>query len=122
VWFYAKNRYRRSGEDPRRRFGLAGTLAKSFPLFFAVGLFTISIPLWGMGCLINRVPVCASGIDFGPPNFLGFTNWVLVFAWLTSGFQMHHYVLDQFIWRPSRSANLRRDMKLESQIPQALAG
>ncbi len=114
VWFYGRNRYGKA-QDRVERFGLAGRLSCSFGRFFATALLTISLPLWGLGCLINRVPLCASGLDFGPPNFLGTTNAVLVFAWLTSGFQMHHYVLDQFIWRPSQSANLRRDLKLESR-------
>jgi hypothetical protein len=113
VWFYAKNRYRKSPE-PWRQFGLAGVLAKSFPLFLVAGILMVSLPLWGFGCLINRVPVCSSGVSFGTPTFMGETAWILLFAWFTSGVQMHHYVLDQFIWRPSRSAQLRKELKLET--------
>jgi hypothetical protein len=112
VWFYAKNRYSRSPE-PRRQYGLAATLSKSFPLFLITGIVLVSLPIWGFGCLINRVPACATGPQFGTPTFMGETVWILFFAWLTSGFQMHHYILDQFIWRPSRSARLREELKLD---------
>jgi hypothetical protein len=113
VWFYARNRYRKS-PAPWRQYGLAGVLAKSFPLFLVAGIVTVSLPVWGASCLLNRVPVCATGAPFGPPTFMGQTAWILLFAWFTSGVQMHHYVLDQFIWRPSRSAQLRKQLKLES--------
>ena len=113
VWFYARNRYGKSAE-PVRQYGAAGFLAKSFPLFLGVGILTISAPVWGFGCLINRVPVCSSGAPFGAPTFMGDTVWILAFAAITAGFQMHHYVLDQFIWRPSRSAQLRKELKLEA--------
>jgi hypothetical protein len=113
VWFYARNRYGKS-PDPVRQYGAAGFLAKSFPLFLAVGILAISLPVWGFGCLINRVPVCASGLNFGGATFMHDSAWILAFAWITSGFQMHHYLLDQFIWRPSRSAQLRKELKLEA--------
>jgi hypothetical protein len=113
VWFYSKNRYRKS-PNPRAQYGAAGWLSKSFPLFLVVGIVTVSLPIWGMGCAINRVPACATGAPLGPMTFMGDTAWVLIFAWLTSGFQMHHYVLDQFIWRPSRSAQLRKELKVEA--------
>jgi hypothetical protein len=113
VWFYARNRYGKSPQ-PVRQYGTAGFLSKSFPLFLVAGILGISLPIWGFGCLIDRVPVCASGLKFGGSTFMGDTAWILAFAWITSGFQMHHYVLDQFIWRPSRNAQLRKELKLES--------
>jgi len=30
------------------------------------------------------------------------------------GFPLHHYFVDQFIWKPSRSKELRKDLKLEA--------
>jgi hypothetical protein len=113
VWFYSKNRYGKSAA-PWRDYGLAGALSKSFPLVLLAGILALSLPMWGFGCAINRVAACASGPALGTMTFLGETTWVLVFIWLSSGFQMHHYVLDQFIWRPSRSAQLRKQLKLEA--------
>jgi len=46
-------------------------------------------------------------------TFMGDTTWILFFVMLTSGIQMHHYVLDMFIWRPGKSLALRKDLGLE---------
>jgi hypothetical protein len=121
VWFYAKNRYGDS-QDPRRQYGVAGVLSKSFVLFFTVGVLTVSLPIWGFGCLINLVPVCATGPELGAPTFMGHPTWIMLFAWLATGFQMHHYLLDQYIWRPSRSAQLRKELKLEDGSDDRLRG
>lgn len=113
VWFYARNRYGLTVEE-RRPFGIAGVLAQSFPLFLVAIVVFISAPLWGLGCLSNRVPFCWPGTDLGTQTFMGVTDWALLFTLLTMGFQIHHYVLDQFIWRPSKSAQLRRQLNLET--------
>lgn len=112
VWFHGKNRYGTTAES-RRAFGIAGYLSKSFPRFMAAALLTMSLPIWTFGCAIGRVQVCP-GPDWGQATFLGETTWILFFAAVTAGFQMHHYVLDQYIWRPSRSAKLREELRLES--------
>jgi len=31
------------------------------------------------------------------------------------GFPLHHYFVDQFIWRPSKDANLRSDLKMQGK-------
>ncbi len=112
VWFYGKNRYGKSA-DPVREFGAAGFLSKSSLLFLIAGVIALSLPLWRFGCAINRVGACATGPVLGAETFMGDTAWVLLFTWLATGLQMHHYVLDQFIWRPSRSAQLRAQLKVE---------
>jgi hypothetical protein len=113
VWFYGRNRYGRTAEE-RKPFGIAGILARSFPLFLATGIVFVSVPLWGLGCITNRVDICGPGTDLGTQTFMGSTDWILFFALLTAGFQIHHYVLDQFIWRPSRSRQLRQQLNLEA--------
>ena len=35
-----------------------------------------------------------------------------VFAGIVLGVSMHHYFVDQFIWRPSKDAELRKDLNL----------
>jgi hypothetical protein len=45
---------------------------------------------------------------------MGDTIWIVIFAVLTSGLQMHHYLLDQYIWRTGKSAQLRKELRLES--------
>jgi hypothetical protein len=114
MWFFNRNRY---GKEPggRREFGLAGTITRNFPLYFAVAILFASLPVWGFGCLINGIPWCQTGAAWGSKTFLGETTWILFFICLTTGLQMHHYLLDQYIWRPGKSADLRKDLKLEER-------
>jgi hypothetical protein len=109
VWFYSRKHY----QPDDKGHGFAGVLAKRFAFFFGAALLLGSLPIWGLGCLINRVAVCGPGTDAGTMTFMGDTTWILFFGMLTSGLQMHHYVLDMFIWRPGKSAVLRRDLGLE---------
>jgi hypothetical protein len=113
VWFYS-NRHYRPEPSPARKFGAAGVLAQSFPLFYGAALLLVSAPVWGLGCAINRVDVCGPGTDAGAMTFMGDTTWILFFVMLTSGIQMHHYVLDMVIWRPSRSRNVRAGLGFEA--------
>jgi hypothetical protein len=112
VWFYS-NRHYRPEPSPRKKFGAAGVLAQSFLLFYGAALL-VSAPLWGLGCVINRVALCGPGTDAGAMTFMGDTTWILFFVMLTSGIQMHHYVLDMVIWRPSRSRSVRTGLGLEA--------
>jgi hypothetical protein len=109
VWFYSRKHY----APGDKKHGLAGVLAKRFTLFFGAALLLASLPIWGLGCIINRVSVCGPGTDAGSMTFMGDTTWTLFFVILTSSIQMHHYVLDMFIWRPGKNADLRRDLGLE---------
>jgi hypothetical protein len=58
--------------------------------------------------------VCEIGPRWGEATFMGDTTWILFFALFTMGAQMHHYVLDMYIWRPGKSARLRRELDLDS--------
>ena len=112
VHYQGKKRYGDSTES-RSKFGLAGALSKNFGLFLAVAIALMSLPVWGFACLIGRVPVCSMGPHWGAETFMGDTTWILLFAVVTMGVQMHHYVLDMFIWRPGKSARLRQELNLE---------
>jgi hypothetical protein len=111
MWFFNRNRY---GKEPERRgeFGLAGAISRNFPIYFLAAILFASLPFWGFGCLINQIPICQTGPAWGEPTFLGLSSWLLFFVCLTSGVQMHHYLLDQYIWRVGRSPELRRDLKI----------
>jgi hypothetical protein len=111
--FHGRNRYGTTPES-RRPFGIAGRLAGNFPLFMAVAILFFAVPVWSVGCLIERVQVCRAGPQPGFETFMGDTIWIVIFAVVTSGLQMHHYLLDQYIWRTGRSAQLRKELKLES--------
>ncbi len=114
VWFYNQNRYKpHEDKNAAKRFGLAASLSKNPAIWLGFGILAFAIPVWSLGCLINRVPVCSYGPEWGARTILGDTTWMVFFTVLTFGFQMHHYVLDQFIWRPSKSKTLREDLKME---------
>ncbi len=114
VWFYNRNRYGPPTER-KKRFGLAEKVTRKVWIWMGVAIVFGSIPVWGLGCLINRIPICQTGPHLGDPTFLGQTTWIVFFVLLTAGLQMHHYILDQYIWRPGRSKQLREDLKLEDR-------
>ncbi len=111
VWFYNRNRYG-SEKNAERKFGLAAKMTKKLWIWMGIAILFGSVPVWGLGCLLNRIPVCQYGPPLGEATFLGETTWIAFFVVLTAGLQMHHYVLDQFIWKPGSSKQLRKDMKL----------
>lgn len=113
VWFYNQNRYGGDQKEAAKRFGLAAKISRNFILYLVFAIAAISLPIWGLGCLINRISVCSSGPAWGDQVLLGGTSWVVFYVMLTSGFQMHHYLLDQYIWRPSKSKTLREDLGME---------
>lgn len=112
MWFYNRNRYGKE-KNAERKFGLAAKMTRKLWIWMGIGILFGSVPVWGLGCLLNRIPVCQYGPPLGESTFLGETTWIVFFVVLTSGLQMHHYVLDQFIWKPGSNKQLRKDMKLE---------
>jgi len=118
VWYYNQNRYKpHEDKEAPRKFGIAASLSKNPALWIGFGILCFAIPVWGLGCAIGRMDerlaMCYNGPDWGQQLILGDTTWIAFFVILTFGFQMHHYVLDQYIWRPSKSKKLREDMKIE---------
>ena len=113
VWYYNQNRYGGEKKQAERRFGFAAKLSRNFVFYIPFAVVAISLPVWGLGCLINRIPVCATGPEWGERIMLDTTTWIAFYVMLTSGFQMHHYLLDQFIWRPGKDKKLREDLKME---------
>lgn len=114
VWHYQRNRCH--GPDSRgEQYGMATKISRSVFTFFGLAV------LWGVvgayiGCLIDIIPGCMPVWRtneltlFGPagggfPVSAFFTSIVL-------GFLMHHYFVDQFIWRPSKDEKLRKDLKM----------
>jgi hypothetical protein len=108
VWFYQRNRYR-SGEAAR--FGPAAWVGRSFVIFMACALTSGAI-MGFASCSLGVQPGCTPFVDTsGMTLFAGVTFRDLFFG-VFLGFLMHHYFLDQFIWRPSRDERLRLDLDL----------
>ncbi|MCB0277973.1 MAG: hypothetical protein KDD94_00620 [Calditrichaeota bacterium] len=112
VWYYSKNRYHKEA-DSQARFGMAARISKNLFSYFvwAIGM---GIIMRFAGCFLELHPGC--GPLFAStthPLFGEFTFQELLFSILI-GIPMHHYFVDQFIWRPSRDNNLRNDLKIKT--------
>ncbi|WP_224361533.1 hypothetical protein [Hyalangium versicolor] len=108
VWFYHRNRYHGPGVD-RGAFGLAPRISQRFIIYAACGIaFTLFYR--ALGCGFGVHPGCSSfdaKVMLGPS--LSLRDLVASFIW---GFALHHYYLDQKIWRVSRDKGLNKDLKL----------
>jgi len=116
VWHYQQNRIHRPGVDSSR-FGLAALVSKNFFVFMTCAVLT-GVLAWSLGCLVEVEAGC---MHIVPPlvhsdslPLFGRFTWQHVFFGMALGMIMHHYFVDQFIWRPSKDAQLRKDLKLSS--------
>ena len=117
VWYHQKNRMTKAGDERFAKYGLAARISRSFPVYFACAV-AMGVTLGLLGCVIEVNPGC-------------FPSWVplvasrhtLLFGQVTLnelfysvflGVLMHHYFVDQFIWRPSKDSNLQKDLKLNA--------
>lgn len=110
VWFYHRNRYHGPGVD-RSAFGLAPRISQRLLIYAACGV-AFTLLYRALGCGFGLHPGCGS---FDTKTMLGaglsLRDLASGFIW---GFALHHYYLDQKIWRVSRDAGLNRDLKLSA--------
>jgi hypothetical protein len=110
VWFYHRNRYHAPSAD-RAAFGWAPRVSQRF-LFYAACGVAFTLLYRGLGCGFGAHPGCGSfdaKVMLGPG--ISLRDLMVGFIW---GFALHHYYLDQKIWRVSRDTGLNRDLKLSS--------
>ena len=110
VWFYHRNRYHRPGAD-KAVFGLAPRISQRFLIYAACGV-AFTLLYRSLGCGFGVHPGCGA---FDSKLMLGaglsLRDLAAGFIW---GFALHHYYLDQNIWRVSRDAGLTQDLKLSA--------
>ncbi len=115
VWHYQRNRIHRPGVD-KSRFGLAALVSSHFVIFLGCAI-AMGIGAWALSCTLGIQAGCMSWMPHieseGWRLFGGFT-WYHVFFGVAVGFIMHHYFVDQFIWRPSKDSELRHDLRLNA--------
>jgi len=111
VWFYSQNRYHKPGVDTKK-YGLAVKLSQNFAIYAAAGI-AMAVLLRVTGSLFEITP------GFSP---LVFTSQISLFGTVSTselllsfviGIPLHHYFVDQFIWRPSKDKVLQEDLKIK---------
>lgn len=110
VWFHHRNRYHGAG-PATQNFGVAARISRHVILYFGCAL-AMSLVLRLLGCTLELTPGCSPVIlTSGFGLFGAFTTRDLLLG-VMIGFPMHHYFLDQFIWRSREDASLRKDLGL----------
>ncbi len=109
VWFHHKNRYKKS-KDPSK-FGWSAKLTKSLPRYILTAV-AMGVIFRVIGCTFEVHPGCIPVmITSKKMMFADFGTDRLLQA-LLLGFALHHYFLDQFIWRTSKDKELAKDLKI----------
>ena len=110
VWFYSRNRYHKPGVDSSK-YGLAVKMSKNFFTYMLCGIAMAAMMRF-FGCAFELHPGCGVIVLTSDQMLFGsISSKQLLLAFLL-GFPIHHYFIDQFIWRPSRDENLQKDLKL----------
>ncbi|AEN73824.1 hypothetical protein Rhom172_1911 [Rhodothermus marinus SG0.5JP17-172] len=112
VWFHHRNRYHRPGVD-QRQFGLAPKISRNLLTYFGCAIFFAAI-FRLLGCTFDVHPGCAPFVITSEVPLFGELHTDALLKGFLIGFPLHHYFVDQFIWKPSRSKELRKDLKLEA--------
>lgn len=110
VWHYQRTRCHRPGVDPRQ-FGVAGILSRHFALYMLCAV-VMGVVAWRIGCSLGVEPGCIPVLPVGEMRLFGDVSLQTLVFTVALGFLMHHYFVDQFIWRPSKDAELRKDLNI----------
>ncbi len=114
VWFYNKNKYQKAGPEAQRKYGLAAKVSKNFFTFILCGISMAAV-FRLLGCSLDVHPGCGVLVLTSKNVMFGSLTTKDLLAGFLLGFSLHHYFVDQFIWRPSKDKKLRGDLKLEKQ-------
>jgi hypothetical protein len=67
-----------------------------------------------LGCSLQVHPGCMTLVLTSQQTLFGTITTKELLVGFMLGFPLHHYFVDQFIWRPSRDENLKQDLKLKA--------
>ncbi len=111
IWFYSQNRYHKQGTD-KKKYGLATVISSNFFIYMLCGIGMAALMRF-FGCTFEIHPGCgplvmtSDSIVFGSITGQEFLYSVMI------GIPLHHYFVDQYIWRPSKDKTLTEDLKLD---------
>jgi hypothetical protein len=111
IWFHHRNRYHRQGVD-QKQFGWAPKISKNLGTYAmcAIGFAAI---FRLMGCTLNIHPGCAPFLITSEIQLFGGIHTDALLKGMLLGFPLHHYFVDQYIWKTSKSKELQKDLKLD---------
>lgn len=112
VYFYSRNRYHKPGVD-QKRFGWAPKITRNFASYAVAGI-AMAGAFRLLGCSFQVHPGCMSLVLTSQQTLFGSITTKELLVGFMLGFPLHHYFVDQFIWRPSRDENLKQDLKLKT--------
>ena len=115
VYYYQRNRCHSEGVDGAR-FGLATKVSRNLPVFMGCAI-AMGVTLGVIGCLLEVSPGCIPFLPSGTVALFGDVKLQDLFYSVFLGVLMHHYFVDQFIWRPSRDRNVQKGLKLSADSP-----
>lgn len=117
VWYYQKNRMAKAGETAEQRYGFAAKIGRSFPLYVvcAVGM---GLTLGLLGCVFQVNPGCIPVLASRDIALFDRISLEELLYGIFLGVLMHHYFVDQFIWRPSKDANVQKGLKLDKSAEE----
>lgn len=113
VYCHQQNRFR--GNAGVREHGLAAVLSKNVFTFTASVLaFGILVRSFGCGIQVyHGANECFTPIIVSRVHLFGTVYSDTLLAAFFIGFPLHHYFVDQYIWKPSKDRGLQRDLRLE---------
>ncbi len=112
VYCHQQNRFRNNPKA--REHGLAAVLSKNV-FTFAAGALGFGFLVRCFGCSIQvyqGASQCFTPMLVSRVHLFGTVYSDTLLAAFFIGFPLHHYFVDQFIWRPSKDQGLQRDLKL----------
>lgn len=113
VYCHQQNRFRSRPEA--KGHGLSAVLSKNV-LLFAVSAVGFGLLVRGFGCSVqiyDGAHQCFTPVLVGKVHLFGTVYSDTLLGAFYIGFPLHHYFVDQFIWRPSKDKDLQRDLKLQ---------
>lgn len=112
VYCHQQNRFRNNPNA--REHGLAAVLSKNVFTFAASALgFGILVRCFGCSIQVYQgASQCFTPMLIGRVHLFGTVYSDTLLAAFFIGFPLHHYFVDQYIWKPSRDQGLQRDLKL----------
>ena len=113
IWFHHRNRYHRAGVDPKQ-FGWAPKISKNLFVYAGCAIgFALVFRL--LGCTLNVHPGCAPFLITSEITLFGDLQTDALLKAALLGFPLHHYFVDQFIWKTSKSKELQEDLRIEGK-------